>query len=555
MAILVYLTQRCKDDADRYALNADLERFQARLETAQSTNLFDPFPPPYIVKKKFGGRQGRLIAEQHFIAEHAVIVFLAILIRGDHDYENEFGKDPIKYGERHFREILQPGELERFVQERTRKDPPTPKPAPSNSEYEFLYSAFAHHGNQTGDELVCETREWIECISDPRIQPQLVRFNKPCCDALGMATGIHRIPLMDKDGWFVLVRRLENALLLLRPFTGDDPALEKQLRADYGDKLPDPDLDQVLRASRRAYPSLVLASEELWIDLEKETLANMALSPEESQILASARRHDGAFPLFINGRAGSGKSTILQYLFADLLYQYSVNPQLHACAPPVYFTASGDLLRVARLFVERLLRSEAIFSVNEDAAKLVSGFADILKDAFREFYPHLLSLLPRDIRNERFKPENRIDYPRFRAMWHSRFSQERAAFRDYGPEISWHVIRSYIKGLSSETHLDADEYTQLPHNQITVTPEAYHVVYERVWQGWYQHTTEVHGLWDDQDLTRYLLDEDIPQPLYPAVFCDEAQDFTRIELELLLRLSLFSNRAIPPNDLSKIPFV
>ena len=49
-------------------------------------------------------------------------------------------------------------------------------------------------------------------------------------------------------------------------------------------------------------------------------------------------------------------------------------------------------------------------------------------------------------------------------------------------------------------------------------------------------------LWDDQDITRDVLTRNLAQPTYPAVFCDEAQDFTRLELELLLRLNLFTYR-------------
>ena len=50
------------------------------------------------------------------------------------------------------------------------------------------------------------------------------------------------------------------------------------------------------------------------------------------------------------------------------------------------------------------------------------------------------------------------------------------------------------------------------------------------------------------------MDEGLAQPKHPAIFCDEAQDFTRQELNLLLRLNLFSDRALPPHDLGRVPF-
>ena len=48
---------------------------------------------------------------------------------------------------------------------------------------------------------------------------------------------------------------------------------------------------------------------------------------------------------------------------------------------------------------------------------------------------------------------------------------------------------------------------------------------------------------DDQDLARAVLagivNGEIQPQLYAATFCDEAQDFTRIEFQLILRLSVW----------------
>ena len=108
--------------------------------------------------------------------------------------------------------------------------------------------------------------------------------------------------------------------------------------------------------------------------------------------------------------------------------------------------------------------------------------------------------------------------------------------------------------MNSESYLEPDDYAHLPENQLTVTQDAYKNVYDRVWTGWYEKELKEECLWDDQDLTRFVLDNDLAKPKYPAVFCDEAQDFTRIELELLLRLNLFSNRTLRSNDMGHVPF-
>lgn len=554
MPLIVYITDNCESDARRHGLSEEVGRFRERVEECQSTSLFDPFPPGYLVKKKLGGRQGRLIAELHPVGEHAVVVFLAVLIRGSRDYEDEFARDPRAYGEQHFSDLVSGEELARFVEERTRQSPPIINPDPSDSEYHFLYGAFAHH-QSVPDDIVCETQRWVEHVAQERVSKQLVLLCKPCLEALERGPGLHFIAVSEerKQGWGVWALRCEGRLLLITPAT-ETTAAEAEAFARQTDKeLVDRDAAAILRSSRRAYPALILADEELWIDLENEPVANMALSPEETEILESARGSDSPFPLFINGRAGSGKSTILQYLFADLLFYYLSHSEARAMAPPIYLTANAELLRRARGFVERLLRSEATFT-HQSSADSLEDHLTILDEAFRQFQPHLLSLVPPEDRSKQFASKRRIDYPRFRRMWMERFGKDRKALREFGPDLSWHVIRSYVKGLSSETYLEPDDYAQLPENQITATHDAFRLVYERVWSGWYERILEAEGLWDDQDLTRYILDNGLAKPAHPAIFCDEAQDFTRLELELLLRLNLFSNRTLPPNDISRVPF-
>lgn len=52
MTLFVYVTKNCDSDAREHALTDEVERFRERVEQTQSTSLFDPFPPPYLVKKK-----------------------------------------------------------------------------------------------------------------------------------------------------------------------------------------------------------------------------------------------------------------------------------------------------------------------------------------------------------------------------------------------------------------------------------------------------------------------------------------------------------------------
>lgn len=571
MTLFVYITDTCRDDAKRHGVSEAIERLRASVEETQSLSQFDPFPPPYHVKKKLTGRQPRLVAKEKKVGGHLVVVFLTVMIRGSREYEQDFCNDPVVYGARHFDDLVSDAMLAAFVDNRTALGQQPAKPDPSDVENELLYGAFSHAGlvipgacaqEDALDRIVCESHEWVEQVAQSRIQNQLTRLAPLCTKALSGDDGLQYLPSSEKQGWGIWSYRRAGYVLLLRVVDGvNTSTVEAEVRQAAAD-LDAGETELLLKASRRAYPATVLTDDELWIDLEREEIANMALSPEESEVLKSARHSDTPFPLFINGRAGSGKSTILQYLFADILFAYGTRVGFGigggagtSGAPgcPLYLTANGELLRNARNFVHRLLTGEAQFLDPDDGLTCKDmDLPNLLDEAFREFHPFMLSLLPREIRS-RFQNAKHIDYPRFRRLWEQRFGKDPKASREYGPDLSWHVIRSYIKGMGAVELLSPEDYGQLPENQLTVTEQTFAAVYEQVWLRWYSGVRE-EGYWDDQDLARCILDHDLAPRSYSAVFCDEAQDFTRIELEVLLRLSLYSNRSLPPDAVSRVPF-
>ena len=570
MTLLVFVSDECRAGARKHGLTEIIERLSADVEERQSLSQFDHFPPPYIVKKKLLGRQPRLVADLRKVGDHMVAVFLVVMIRGSNEYEDEFCRDPVAYGERNFAGLVRDDVRQAYVSERTAVDDAPGKPIPSDAEYELLYTAFSHTGvsipDAEGDELdriVCETHEWVEQVADSRIQTQLNRLAEPCVKALSAEAGLRFWPSKEKLGWGVWTYRQGGYILLVRVVDGANAKAAEQAARALAADLDVGGADALLQASRRAYPAIVLADEQLWLNLEREEIANMALSPEETEVLDSARRSDAPFPLFINGRAGSGKSTILQYLFADLLFAYGtkfgVGHGHESAIPgtpgwPLYLTANGELLRNARVFVERLLTSEARFASPDNEQNKLGGaeLRQLLDGAFQEFQPFMLGLLQKD-RRLQFQRSKRIDYPHFRRLWELRFGKEPRARKEHGPDVSWHVIRSYIKGMGSDDYLGPDDYEQLPENQLTVSSTMFRAVYEQVWTRWYAGVAD-EGYWDDQDLARHILEDDLAPRCYSAVFCDEAQDFTRIELEVLLRLSLYSNRALPSAAVCRVPF-
>jgi len=558
MAILVYVTENCREEAQRHALQDELERFKDRVEKVQSTRLFEPFPPTYLVKKKFGGRQGRLIARQHNLGDNAVIALLSVMIRGDSAYEDGFSRNHTEYGKRHFEHLYTEGDLAAFVHERTKTAPVPEKPAPTNEEYGYLLQALAHRQDVHLEDIVCESIDWVMRSADTPFK----NWHASLYDAISKVQDDDRAGgkltlVPGKPGWSILSRHFPSfrLRLLIAPIIESATTSLNQIRSRYekvlyGDGLS---LETILQSSRRAYPALILADGDLWMDLEKEEQANMALSPEETKLLDAARRSEGGFPLFINGRAGSGKTTILQYLFAEYLFYHLTEGGVKY--PPVYFTCNDELLRQSRRTVENLLRCNAQWWHVQDRDRIVENNSPVLDAAFKEFHAHLLSLVKPADRSQLFPAGKYVSFARFKQLWRARFGKEPSALKEFGPDLSWHVIRSYVKGLSTDELLDPEEYRQLDQKQITVTQKSYEIIYDKVWSRWYHPLCQNEHYWDDQDLARHLVEADAVKPVYPAMFCDEAQDFTRVELDIILRLSLFSERKLAPEFIGRVPFV
>ncbi len=317
--------------------------------------------------------------------------------------------------------------------------------------------------------------------------------------------------------------------------------------------------EALISKAQRAYElDVFLLDPDDYFKIQEQQQGNLALSPEESDILAQVSQRENRFPLFINGRAGSGKSTILQYLLKDYLYLgiKHWNPEVRHT--PLYLTYSKNLCEAASDHVSRLLDANANLLLRQGEEwqnnyKQYKG--EILANTFKLFRDFLIELLPEETR-ERFVPERRIGYGQFKRLWEQRTTRN-TELRRYTVDLVWHIIRTYIKGMSRGEGdvLTPDAYLDLPRKHRTVTDEDFKRVYDLVWSKWYQPHCQETGHWDDQDLALAVLDEATFPRTYPAVFCDEAQDFTAIELKILYHLSLFSERSIPPHSIGHIPFV
>ena len=204
MTLFVHITENCYADAQEHSLTEDVERFKERVEQTQSRSLFDPFPPPYVVKKKLGGRQGRLIAESRPVGEHAVVVFLAIIIKGSRGSRSPRTRSPtaapttpVLPPMRNWRNSWLNGPRNRLC----RQNRQCPKP------YALLYDAFGHHQRhglsddsreRHADDLVCETPEWVAQVGREPFSKHLNRVYSACLEAVYQSPGLLRLPVKER---------------------------------------------------------------------------------------------------------------------------------------------------------------------------------------------------------------------------------------------------------------------------------------------------------------------------------------------------------------------
>lgn len=319
------------------------------------------------------------------------------------------------------------------------------------------------------------------------------------------------------------------------------------------------------RGARRAYPFTMLEDKDYWQKMENDSTSNMILSEEESGIIASTPK----YPMFISGRAGSGKSTVLQYLFAEVIIRY-----LQSClfekdgeslSMPVYLSYSESLIEKAQELTESLFSHNHIYQkeLKELDLNYKEDVEPLIKNGMFCVFDKLVRNLiaEHDERNLlNFEPAKRISFAKFKYLWQQKFSKN-PKYRKYGPSICWHIIKTYIKGWDSSTYLSSEEYKKIGRDNQTVPNSTYEFVFDQIWTNWYSLLRD-EGFWDDQDLVRFCLhpsdnpDDTCIEPSYSAVFCDESQDFTRIELELILGLSTLSHRnLVNSSDIYKIPFI
>ena len=311
------------------------------------------------------------------------------------------------------------------------------------------------------------------------------------------------------------------------------------------------------RNAYRGYPDSLLRPRgaDSWILIQNGTArVNLALSNEQVEFLK-----DPQLPRFVNGQAGSGKTVMLLYLFAGFYHEYYQNGGAHNL--PLFLTENSTLLRKTREAAQLTLR------FNERYAERQTEISEAeLHRAFFTFSDLLRSLLPvgdplhlraGSSREEQPHPKF-VDYHRFRSLYLNSQLDRTTVIGRYPPELCWYVINAFVRGYNPTTsELTPERFADIPEkDRGFITVELYRNILEQVYRPfYYKHLTE-NDYWDRAALIRQLNarweaeeraaqhGDEAPPPRphqRTVIICDEAQDYTRLELHFLFKLNRFSN--------------
>ncbi|HBB33703.1 MAG TPA: hypothetical protein DDZ80_17285 [Cyanobacteria bacterium UBA8803] len=611
----VYRTSGFDRKAERYGITDRIDDFCAELQTQRIDEVQARFERLYPYLKRRILNQ-RLVARIFKVDCDQILCLLDIFKRGDNDYE-KFLEAPAAYGRTHLepqldlaaiREWLAVAKIESNLTQELPELPPIWHPWLETPDWQME--------QVKEDWAIYESEEWVRRFATAEIQDDwetyyrivsqinsntaslsqpveadgdretaVITFSQEETQ-LTAEDGVpipNHVKLYGENERYVLYSQVKTTdstlggvLFLLAPF----PHLpSSQDIAEVGNKTAlfneanttnilsgELHLCELTPFAQRSYPAYLLADEESWLAIERGKEANLALSPEEEQILHAVSTSvpgDGALPLFINGRAGSGKSTMLIYLFADYCYRKYYNKQGRRRREPLpgellFLTYNERLLEVARDGVKRLLSSHHRFLAERSQSDEIPN----IDRCFQPFGKFLLSLLPPQ-ESDRFNPENYISFHRFKLLYQGQSPTDALSkailhlpqARRYSPEMCWHVIRTFIKGYGQQEFMTPEDYQEeVPRKERSIDLEKFQGIYDTIWERWYKRLTTEQGYWDDQDLIARVLALKCYRPEYTAIFCDEAQDFTRLELQLIMRLSLFSQYNLGYQPIRSLPF-
>ena len=277
--------------------------------------------------------------------------------------------------------------------------------------------------------------------------------------------------------------------------------------------------------SLKAYPAWVLKDLDLWFKIEKnDEVGNLSLLPEQTTFLK-----DFKFPKYINGQAGSGKSTMLYYLFANSYY-YKYAEEIKGDI--LFLTENKKLLKHTQDAVYDLLLNNPEFDLTSDDIAIVK-----IRENFKGFKDFLLDFLPGD--NEGFNDEEYLDFSKFKLLYEESHISN-SIKNKYSAELVWFIISTYVYGYDLEYTITSENYDdKMPkEGKELINVKELIDIENNIISPFYDKLLK-KGYWDKITLIKFLTENNLINKSFEVIFCDEAQDFCRVELNFILKLSSY----------------
>jgi AAA15 family ATPase/GTPase len=284
----------------------------------------------------------------------------------------------------------------------------------------------------------------------------------------------------------------------------------------------------------KAYPHWAIKEADMWAKIEKNNeMGNLSLLPEQTEFLK-----DFKFPKYINGQAGSGKSTMLYYLFANAYY-YKYAGEIKGDI--VFLTENEKLLGHTKKSVYDLLLFNPEFELSYEDIAITN-----VDKHFYSFKKFLLEFLPEE--NLNFLPNKYLNFSKFKYLYGQSNIANHIKHK-FSAEYTWFTISTYVFGYDLNYHITSENYeTKMPSKgKEIISLEDLKTIEKEILKPFYEKLLN-DGYWDKIKLIKYLNENIEIQKQYEVIFCDEAQDFSKVELEFILKMSSYTKY-----DLKNVP--
>ncbi|MDY6804506.1 MAG: tetratricopeptide repeat protein [Cyanobacteriota bacterium] len=297
-------------------------------------------------------------------------------------------------------------------------------------------------------------------------------------------------------------------------------AIDFEIAADFTDELLGNIQWQVLDSELEWQRAIIRQDADLQIKL----------TPEEYEL---AKRSGN---LLLSGNAGTGKTTVALYRLLQKIQDKEPGKRLYIAGNPL-------LVNNAKEQFHRLLEDGKIQIAEIFEKSLIENLFE-----FKTIRQLCLEILENS--GDSYSKENEVNFLVFSEMY--RAHSKRKQYPNY---LVWDEIRSIIKGKQlsvDEAILSKKEYDRLGKFASRLGSTKQRLELYKIAQ-WYQKKLEKYQIFDEIDLVRKAVKilKETPGELYQSLVCDEVQDFTELQLELLFELVPADGNLLFAGDLNQ----